>query len=739
MMNSRPHEQKLDCRGGDGECVLLVDDDPVARLLTASALAERNWRVLEAESAAQALALFAASHPDVVVLDALMPGVDGFETCRRLRVLPAGEHVPVLMLTGLDDELSITRAYEAGATDFFVKTSSQWTLLSERLRYMLRAARTREALAASQRILNKAQRIARIGSWEWDIARRWVRVSDEFYAIAGLPKQAEGLADWFLWSRVAEEDRPRLQQLLEQAKYQVGQLHFECRLLRSNGQSRTVRVEAEVDRNDDGRPITVHGVVHDVTERKQAEDQIRRLANFDSLTGLPNRRFFRDQFNESLARAAANGTQVAVLFIDVDRFKQINDTLGHDVGDQLLRELAVRLYAAVRDTDTVARVDAVADDPLEAQSHFGCSVARLGGDEFTVLLTDLADTGVAERVAQRLLEALRQPVTCAGHEVFATVSIGLAVFPHDGTDVDTLVRKADIAMYAVKETGRNGWRLYDGSMHTVSADRWRLEVGLHHALARNELVLHFQPKIDVVAGRVIGAEALMRWQREGELVPPGEFISVAEDTGLIVPITEWAINEVCRQMLAWRAAGVAPVPVSVNISSRHVQRADLSAPVRAALTATGLDPGLLELELTETVLMQNIDSAGPLLLALKQLGVALSIDDFGTGYSSLSYLKRLPIDTLKIDRSFVRDLETASDNAAIVAAIIAMSRSLRLRVVAEGVETVGQMRRLAEQGCVLQQGWLFAKALPAQEFVDYLRQAADGIPGLESATENFSL
>jgi len=738
-MESRPSDQKVDYCGGAGECVLLADDDPVARLLTATALAERNWRVVEAESGTQAIALFASVHPDAVVLDALMPDMDGFDTCERLRALPAGEHVPVLMLTGLDDELSIRRAYEAGATDFFVKSSSKWTLLSERLRYVLRAARTREALLASQRTLNKAQRIARIGSWEWDIARHWVRASDEFYAIAGLNKQAEGLADWFLWSRVAEEDQPHLKQLLEQARHQAGQLHFECRLLRPNGQSRIVRVEAEIDRDEDGHPLTVHGVVHDVTERKLAEDQIRRLANFDSLTGLPNRRFFRDQFEESLARARASGMQVAVLFIDVDRFKQINDTLGHDAGDQLLRELAVRLYAAVRGADTVARLHDLPQDPREAQSQFGSSVARLGGDEFTVLLTDLCDSSVAERVAQRLLEALRQPVTCAGQEVFATVSIGLARYPQDGIDVDTLVRKADIAMYAVKETGRNGWRLYDDSMQTVSAERWRLEVALHYALARNELVLHFQPKIDVATGAVVGAEALMRWQRDGQLVPPAEFISVAEDSGLIVPITEWAINEVCRKLVAWREAGIEPVPVSVNISSRHVQRADLSAPVRAALAATGVDAGLLELELTETVLMQNIESAGPLLLTLKHMGVTLSIDDFGTGYSSLSYLKRLPIDTLKIDRSFVRDLEASSDNAAIVAAIIAMSHSLRLRVVAEGVETVGQMRRLAEQGCVLQQGWLFAKALPADEFVDYLRQAAKGAARLPSAAEDLQL
>jgi predicted signal transduction protein with EAL and GGDEF domain len=350
------------------------------------------------------------------------------------------------------------------------------------------------------------------------------------------------------------------------------------------------------------------------------------------------------------------------------------------------------------------------------------SVARLGGDEFTILLTDVAEVDAIERATQRLLDTVRQPVHCAGHELFVTASIGVAVFPQHGNDVDTLLRKADIAMYAVKDGGRSGWRLYDDQMNIATAERWRIEHLLHRALERKELVLHYQPKIDVATGQIVGAEALMRWHREGSLLPPAEFIAAAEETGLIVPLTEWAIDETCRQLVAWRDAGLPPVPVSINVSSRHVQRADLAAPVRAALHKTGLSPALLELELTETVLMQNIDSALPLLQALKQLGISISIDDFGTGYSSLSYLKRLPIDTLKIDRSFVRDLESSPDNAAIVAAIIAMSKSLKLRVVAEGVETPGQMQQLHGQGCHLMQGWLFAKAVDAAEFGALLAQ-----------------
>jgi len=730
------------------DLVLLVDDDPVARLLTASALAERGWRVIEADGGASALELFANNQPDVVVLDALMPEVDGFITCERLRRLTGGEHVPVLMLTGLDDETSIARAYEAGATDFFVKSTTQWTLLSERLRYMIRASRMREELAESRAKLSKAQRIARLGSWEWDIAARWVKLSEECFAIAGLPQQEDGLADWYVWSRVVEDERARIEMMFREALAAGGQMNFECRLARPTGQVRVVHIEGEIDRDDAGRATAVHGVIQDITERKQAEDQIRQLANFDSLTGLPNRRFFRDQFQAALERARATGSAVGVLFIDLDRFKQINDTLGHQVGDQLLREVAKRLHQCIRENDTVARgAEAAgvlrnarppsigsATRSLAAGSHtapaadigVSNSVARLGGDEFTILLSDLSDPAAIEDVAQRLIETMRRPFAFSGHELFVTASMGVATYPVDGGDVDTLLRKADIAMYAVKDSGRNGVMRFSSAMNTATAERWRLETALHRALEREELVMYYQPKVNVVDGTIVGAEALMRWKRGGELVPPGEFIAVAEESGLIVPITEWAVREVCKQMVAWSDAGVPPMPVSINISGRHIQRANLVEPVQAALAGFRIDARLLELELTETVLMQNLGHALPLLQALKELGVAISVDDFGTGYSSLSYLKKLPIDTLKIDRSFVRELETSSDNAAIVAAIIAMSKSLKLRVVAEGVETQGQMTRLFDQGCQLMQGFLFSPAVPGGDFPALLRRSAGG-------------
>jgi len=718
-----------------GESVLLVDDDPVARLLTTAALTERGWRVTEVDSGVKALERFTHEVPAVVLLDAMMPGMDGFTACERLRRLPGGLHVPILMLTGLDDELSIARAYEAGATDFFVKSTNQWTLLSERLRYLLRASRMREELVQSRATLNKAQRIARLGSWEWSRRSRRFKMSEACCAIVGLPYQEEGWTDGYIFSRLYDEDRSRIKVLYRQMLGEGGALDFECRLCRPNADVRVVRIEAEVDRDDAGRARGLRGVMQDVTERRQTEERVRQLANFDTLTGLPNRRCFSEQFEASLEQARAQGQKVAVLFVDLDRFKQVNDTLGHQVGDQILREVALRLTQAMRQNETLMPPSHAGAEPLSDQTRPGVtsgkaksvggtlnSVARLGGDEFTVLLTDLSEMDLVERIAEQLLAVLRVPVQVGEHEVFVSGSIGVAVYPADGEDADTLIRKADIAMYAVKGDGRNGWRIFDKAMNTATADRWRIESALHRAIERKELVLEYQPKISVATGEIVGAEALMRWKRDGKMVPPGEFIPIAEESGLIVPITEWAIDTVCDQLRDWQKMNVQVVPISVNISSRHIQRENLVRPIQEALTRTGIAPELLELELTETVLMHNLGAALPLMQSLKQLGISLSIDDFGTGYSSLAYLKRLPIDVLKIDRSFVRDLDSAqsSDGAAIVAAIIAMSKSLKLRVVAEGVETPGQMQRLFEQGCQLMQGWLFAKSLPHDQFLRML-------------------
>jgi predicted signal transduction protein with EAL and GGDEF domain/DNA-binding response OmpR family regulator len=717
--------QKPETSREDLGTVLLVDDDAIVRMLTAAGLADRGWRVLEADCGARALELFEQERPQVVALDAVMQDLDGFATCERLRRLAGGAHVPVVMLTGLDDEQSIGRAYDAGATDFFVKTPGRWTLLSQRLRYLTRASRVREELVRSQADLLRVQRIARLGSWRWDAASGRVALSDEACSLVGMTPQAGGVGPQQIRQRVAARDRMRIDRLLRDAGPDRSSLNFECRMRISDSEIRILRIEAELQYDPAGELAAAHGAVQDVTRDRLAADQIRQLANFDVLTGLPNRRHFHEIFCEELERARSRRTRIGLLLVGVNRFRNINDSLGTRAGDQLLQEVSRRLSGVLERPSQTARRSTVDCDDAQDRAHVKGrpSVARVGGDEFAVLLPDLRSEAELDRVAARALDTFRQPFLAEDHELFITGAIGAVISPADGDDVDGLLSRADLAMRAIEELGGNGCLRYVERMNTTRRGHWKLESDLHRAIGLQQLRLVYQPKIDASTGMIVGAEALMRWQRDDELVSPLDFIPAAEDSGLIVPITEWALDEVCRQMDDWNRAGLRRIPVSVNISGHHLQRGNLTAPVKACMDAYRIPPGLLELEITETAMMRNLDVVLPQLSALKTLGVVLSIDDFGTGYSSLAYLKRLPIDILKIDRTFVGELEASRDSAALVAAIVAMGHGLRLDVVAEGVETQAQMQRLAERGCRLMQGYLFSKPVPADRFAQLLASA----------------
>lgn len=708
--------------------VLLVDDDAIVRMLTAAGLAERGWRVLEADSGARALELFEQERPQVVALDAVMQDLDGFATCERLRRLPGGAHVPVVMLTGLDDEQSIGRAYDVGATDFFVKTPGRWTLLSQRLRYLTRASRVREELVRNRADLLRVQRIARLGSWRWDAASRRIALSDEAFSLVEMTPQTGGVGPEQIWQRVAARDRTRIEQLLRDARPDDSTLNFECRMRVSDSEIRILRVEAELQYDAAGERVAAHGAVQDVTRDRLAADQIRQLANFDALTGLPNRRHFHEIFGEELERARSRRTRIGLLLVGVNRFRSINDSLGTRAGDQLLQEISRRLSAVLQPEGPSQTAHQRPGDPDDAPDPGHVKgrpgVSRVGGDEFAMLLPDLRSEAELDRVAARALDAFRQPFLAEHHELFITAAVGAAISPADGDDVDTLLSRADLAMRAIEELGGNGCLRYVERMNTTRRAHWKLESDLHRAIGLKQLRLVYQPKIDASTGLIVGAEALMRWQRDGELVSPMDFIPAAEDSGLIVPITEWALDEVCRQMDEWNRAGLRRIPISVNISGHHLQRGNLTAPVKACMDAYRIPAGLLELEITETAMMRNLDLVLPQLNALKQLGVLLSIDDFGTGYSSLAYLKRLPIDILKIDRSFVGELEASRDSAALVAAIVAMGHGLRLDVVAEGVETRAQMQRLADRGCRFMQGYLFSRPVPPDRFAQLLDSAA---------------
>ena len=442
-------------------------------------------------------------------------------------------------------------------------------------------------------------------------------------------------------------------------------------------------------------------VFSDITERKASEARIAYLAQHDPLTGLPNRTLLQDRLDQALAHAVRHGSRIAVLFLDLDRFKTINDSLGHMTGDRLLQGVALRLSDCTRETDTIS---------------------RQGGDEFLIVLTDVDGPDDAARVAEKILDRLGPPFDIDGQLLATSFSIGIALFPDDGKCAESLMKNADTAMYHAKESGRNTYRFFDEVMNINALERLQLENALRQALDNQEFCLYYQPQVNLASGRIIGVEALLRWFN-GVLggVPPSSFIPLAEECGLIVPIGRWVLHQACRQAKAWQAQGYAPIPVAVNLSAMQFRRADMVATVREALEASGLSPQWLELELTESLLMQSGAQVENTLAELKALGVRMSIDDFGTGYSSLAYLKRFPVDCLKIDRSFVNDLIDDPDDAAIVRAVIQLGRSLRLDVIAEGTETHEQLDVLRAEGCVAAQGYVFSPPLPAEALGDILR------------------
>ncbi|WP_293994222.1 putative bifunctional diguanylate cyclase/phosphodiesterase [Sphaerotilus sp.] len=695
--------------------ILLVDDDEVNLLLTGAALRERGFTVYEATGGRAALHLLADWSPDVMVLDAVMPGMDGFRTCEALRDLPGFELMPVLMLTGLDDEASIERAFDAGATDFFVK-SHHWSLLAGRLRYLLRTSHIQMELLRSRAKLARAQDLARMGSFDWRLGGGLHLEPEALRVIGHGPRAPLSVSE--VMHLLVPGARRVMAPLLRDVVRHSTVLDSDMTLRLPDGRERIVHVEAEPEFDDQGDLCGYTGILQDVTERRLIEDKIRHLANFDALTGLPNRRQLIWRAERALEQARRMGHGLALLLIDLDRFKNINDTLGHGQGDELLVEISRRLRTCVHHCDQIADMSL---DAAMLRSHRSLeAVGRLGGDEFVALLPEVDGEGSAVQVAQRVLEAMREPVVLGGREYFVTASVGVGLFPRDGVSVVDLLRNADVAMYAAKAAGRNALQVYRPHLAGQGRERLELESALHKAIERKELVLHYQPKVRVGSSTVVAVEALMRWRRDGVLVQPGEFIPLAEETGLIVPMSEWAIGEVARQIGVWRDVHGVELSVAVNLPSRAFERSDLVDLVRSAAERHGLAPRALELEITETGLMQNLDRVIPDLHRLTQIGVEIAIDDFGTGYSSLAYLTQLPISELKIDRSFVRDLGVTNQSAAVVTAVIALAGSLGLKVVAEGVETPLQRDVLLRLGCDQMQGNLFARAMAPEELIRWL-------------------
>lgn len=691
--------------------ILIVDDDKQTRLLVRRSLEKSGFSVEEAEDGVQALAAYERLKHDLVLLDVMMTGMDGFEACRRFRKIPGGEEVPILMMTGLDDVASINCAFEVGATDFITKPIS-WPLLSHRVRYILRNSWAADKLRHSE-----ARNRALIDA----IPDLMFRVRDDGtilnYVVSKKDDRSIQPDDFIdkklydLFPDLARKTMPHVELALKIRETQIIEYSIP-----EGDSTRSYEARIVVSGNHEALAI-----VRDITERKQTEEHIRFLAYYDSLTNLPNRFFFKEILSRSIARAKRFNQTVGILFLDLDGFKRINDTLGHSVGDELLKSVAERLTVNLRCTDTVAQpTDTDAYQNVSADEN---AVSRLGGDEFIVLVTDISRNQDATMMATRILHVLAQPYFVKGHEVFISASIGISLYPSDGETVESLLKNADTAMYCAKDHGKNNYKFYTNSMNAAAVERLTLENNLRKALDRDEFLLNYQPQIHIKSGCVSGMEALIRWYHPKlGLISPAQFIPLAEETGLIIPIGEWVLRTVCNQIKEWKELGLTPVPVSVNISSNQFRKEGLPEIIASILKETNVDPGLLKLEITESLIMQNVDETILILHELKSMGLGLMIDDFGTGYSSLSYLKRFPIDDVKIDISFIKDLCNDPNDAAITKAIIAMSHNMNLSCVAEGVEMHEQLAFLHENGCDGFQGYLHSKPIPAEEIKKLLKK-----------------
>ena len=554
-----------------------------------------------------------------------------------------------------------------------------------------------EEVRASEERFRSLTRLSSDVYWEQDEEFRFTSFSRMDVSSRNLPPLGKKRWEQSYTNMTAEDWARHIAHLQAHKPFRDLEL---CRL-DDKGQKVWVSVSGEPVLDAAGRFRGYRGVGKDITPRKLDEERIQYLANHDSLTALPNRAMFSEVLALSLHNARRYGRKFAVLFVDLDRFKVINDTLGHEAGDKLLKEVGERLARTVRASDVVA---------------------RLGGDEFVILVQEVSEPRQAEVVARKLLSALMKPLYLEGQEYRITASIGISLYPADAQDEQALMKNADIAMYRAKEEGKNTYKFYSARSNSHSFERLALETSLRRGLERGEFLLHYQAKVDLRSGRITGVEALIRWQHpELGMVPPGQFIPLAEETGLILPIGKWVLTEACAQAVAWQRQGLPPIAMSVNISARQFADDSLLDDVGGALAACGLAPDLLELELTESMVVQNAERAASLLAALKKTGVRLAIDDFGIGYSSLTQLKRFPIDTLKVDRSFIRDIPQDVEDKAITEAIIAMGKSLNLTVIAEGVETLEQQTFLREHDCDEMQGYYFSKPIPAAAFAELLR------------------
>jgi diguanylate cyclase (GGDEF)-like protein/PAS domain S-box-containing protein len=685
--------------------LLLVEDNPGDARLFRETLSEQEapdislthvGRMRDAET-------WLAENPvDIILLDIGLPDVQGLDAVRRARA--AAPRTTLVVLTGQDDQSLAARALQEGAQDYLIKGQIETRGLLRSLRHAAERKSMEDALFAEK---ERAQITLN------SIADAVV-CTDVAGNISFLNLVAETMTGWSLREAAGRPmaevlhilnavNRKPVPNPMEKAVQRDGTAHpaLNSILVRRDGFEVPIEDSVAAIHDRDGNANGAVIVFHDVSAARALALEAAHLAEHDFLTGLPNRMLLNDRINQAIAAAPRHVKSVAVLFIDIDGFKHINDSLGHSIGDKLLQSISKRLVHCVRGSDTVS---------------------RQGGDEFVVLLSEVDHPKNVTIMATRILQAIAEPHSVHPHDLHVTASIGVSVHPEDGPDAETLIKNADTAMYQAKDDGRQGYKFFKPGMNVRAVERQSMEVSLRRALERSEFALHYQPKVDLRTGQITGAEALIRWMHPVRgAISPAQFIPVAEDCGLIIPIGNWVLQEACKQARSWRDAGLPALSISVNISAMEFRGDKLLERIFGTLADTGLDPNCLELELTETVLMKHADATASILKQLRARGVRLAVDDFGTGYSSLSYLRKFPIDALKIDQSFIRQITTSPDDTSIVTAVISMGRSLNLRVIAEGVETQEELAFLQKHQCDEAQGYYFSRPVIPAEFARLLR------------------
>ena len=687
--------------------ILLIQDDPTDNNAVRTAL-NGSFQIEWVRSCSAGLERLAQARKQrtvpigAMLVDLMLPDCQGIETFDRLFL--AAPQIPILVLSGAQDEAVAKLAVQHGAQDYLLKNHLDAYLLAKALGSMIERAAIAEALFNEQERAQVTLNSIGDAVMSTDIDARVTYLNTVAEALTGWSrKEAAGrpVTEVFrVIDAITREPAPiPITLAIRENKTVV--LSTNCVLVRRDGLEAAIEDSTAPIHDRGGQVTGAVMVFHDVSIARAMTSKMLHLAQHDILTDLPNRILFSSRLTEAIAAAYRYRRKLAVLFLDLDRFKHINDSLGHVIADRVLQSVASRLQACVRASDMVA---------------------RRGGDEFVILLSEVARAQDAAVSAEKILQSVGSLHRIDGHDLHLTASIGIVTYPDDGTEAEALIKHADFAMYHAKDTGRNNYQFFKPEMNLLAVERQSLEVDLRQALENREFELHYQPKVNLQTGSITGVEALIRWHhpRRG-LVSPAQFIPIAEACGVIVPIGRWVLREACRQARAWRDAGLPPLRIAVNVSARELREKDFVAMVLAALTETGIEPGCLELELTESFLMQDATVTGAVLQALKDLGVMLALDDFGTGYSSLSHLRRFPIDTLKIDQSFVRDLATDADDASIVNAVISMGESLHMRVVAEGVETRDQVAFLQQHGCPVGQGYYFGRPVLAGQLTPLLR------------------